>query len=141
MEIHEERLIREDHFRELRWSLQALATTDSLQPALFPEQSMSADELALDFDNSSSIVRERYEPDLSREQAAALDAIDHKLTTMSRDGAEFDAELWTDAAVRTSEPWREIRRLAAAALEAFGWPVESPPPPLDDERTDTAGGR
>jgi hypothetical protein len=136
MEIHEERLIREDHFRELRWSLQALATTDSLQPALFPEQSMSADELALDFDNSSSIVRERYAPDLSPEQAGALSAIDRKLATMSRDGAEFDAELWTDAAVKTSEPWAEIRRLALAALEAFGWPVESPPEPLADQETD-----
>jgi hypothetical protein len=38
---------------------------------------------------------------------------------MSRDGTELDADLWTDAAVRTSEQWADVRRLANAALDAF----------------------
>jgi hypothetical protein len=36
---------------------------------------------------------------------------------MSRDGADFDADLWTDTALRTSEHWAEVRRLASAAIE------------------------
>ena len=39
--------------------------------------------------------------------------------TMSRDGAEFDPNLWTDAALSSSPQWDDIRRLAAAALELF----------------------
>ena len=41
---------------------------------------------------------------------------------MSRDGAEFDAELWTDAALTGSVHWAEVRTLAAAALAAFDGP-------------------
>jgi hypothetical protein len=38
---------------------------------------------------------------------------------MSRDGAEFDADIWTDEAVRTSADWADVRRLAAAAVDAL----------------------
>ena len=38
---------------------------------------------------------------------------------MARDGAEFDADIWTDEAVRTSEHWADVRTLAAAALDEF----------------------
>ena len=41
---------------------------------------------------------------------------------MARDGAEFDADIWTDEAVRTSEHWAEVRALAAAALDEFSAP-------------------
>ncbi len=36
-------------------------------------------------------------------------------------------EEWTDQAVRDSKEWKEIRDLAARALNAFGWPMEIPP--------------
>ena len=52
---------------------------------------------------------------------SSLHAIAAKLATMSRDGAEFDAELWTEAAMAASEHWADVRRLAAAALDAFEW--------------------
>jgi hypothetical protein len=42
---------------------------------------------------------------------------------MSRDGADFDADLWTDEAIRTSVHWRDVRALAAAALAAFELPL------------------
>ena len=38
---------------------------------------------------------------------------------MARDGAEFDADIWTDEAVTTSEHWARGSALAAAALDEF----------------------
>jgi hypothetical protein len=113
------------HFKQLRWSLQGLASTGaSSQRELFPEYALAADELALQFDHWSTVIRTHYEGQLSSAQLESLQAIDRKLSTMSRDGAEFDVELWTEAALSTSEHWMEIRSLAATALDAFEWPAE-----------------
>jgi hypothetical protein len=121
------------HFKQLRWVLQALAQTGSVQPMLFPEQTPNADDLAFGFDHWTSVVRQHYGADLSPDQDAALDAITRKLATMSRDGAEFDADLWTEAALASSEHWTDIRRLASSALETFEWVDEaSDSDPNDD---------
>ena len=123
MAVPEEIALRSWHFKQLRWSLQGLATAGSEQRALFPDLAVNADELAFDFDHWASVVRDHYEDELSASQADSLAAIGVKLATMSRDGAEFDLELWTDAAVISSEHWADVRRLAMAALDAFGWPA------------------
>jgi hypothetical protein len=123
----EEDTQRSWHFRRLRWSLQNLATAGSDQRPLFPDYVLKADDLALDFDHWAALARSGDESELSPSQIEALAAIDRKLTTMSRDGAEFDVELWTEAALSSSEHWAEVRRLAASALEAFGWLGEGPP--------------
>jgi hypothetical protein len=114
------------HIKQLKWSLQAVAQAGTPQPSLFPEQVPGPDDLAFGFDHWSSLVRDLYAADLSTAQVAALDAIAEKLTTMSRDGSEFDVELWTETAMRTSEHWAQLRGQALAALEAFGWNVEVP---------------
>jgi hypothetical protein len=123
MAVPEETALRSWHFKQLRWSLQGLATAGSEQRALFPDLAVNADELAFDFDHWASVVRNNYESDLSGSQADSLAAIGAKLATMSKDGAEFDLELWTDAALIGSEHWADVRRLAVSALEAFGWPT------------------
>jgi hypothetical protein len=120
----EEHVHRSSHFKQLRWSLQGLATAGSDQQPLFPDQTLAADQLAADFDHWAAVVRDNYAAELSATQIEALQAIDCKLASISKDGAEFDVELWTDAALRTSEHWEDVRRLASAALEAFEWPVE-----------------
>jgi hypothetical protein len=120
--IGDESLDRDGHLRQLRWSLQAIAESGSGQRALFPESAPSADALALEFDTWAEVVRTNYEADLTPPQRDALDAIERKLETMSRDGVEFDAELWTDAALAGSVHWAEVRALAAAALAAFTGP-------------------
>jgi hypothetical protein len=127
MSIPEEDALRSRHFRELRWSLQALAMAGSDQQVLFPDYVLRADDLAFDYDHRALVVRTTYESDLSSLQVDSLAGIDQKLATMSRDGAEFDLELWTEAAVRTSEHWADVRSLARSALEAFGWPLDGPP--------------
>jgi hypothetical protein len=126
---------RDAHLHQLRWSLAELAIAGSEQRALFPEYAPDADDLAFDFDHWSSVVRSSYDGELTRPQIDSLEAIAQKLATMSRDGAEFDVDLWTEAALGTSEHWADVRRLASAALEAFGWPVESRPQNPGDRGT------
>jgi hypothetical protein len=106
----------EDPLRELMRAIRGLAAAGSGQPALFPDQNVSAIELVRDFDQRVSVLREDYEDQLSSSQVESLNVLDQKLSTMSRDGAEFDADLWTDEAVRSSADWAEVRTLAAAAL-------------------------
>jgi hypothetical protein len=110
------------HLKQLRSSLRRLSTAGADQPVLFPDSAAKPDELAFEFDHWSSLVRALYGEDLSRIQSDALAAIHAKFETMSSDDAEFDVELWTEAAVIGSEQWADIRALAASALEAFGWP-------------------
>lgn len=124
-------------FKQLRWSLQALADAGSGQQSLFPDRRVTADDLAFDFDHWSSFVEGTDAGELTGAQADALAEIRRKLATISRDGAEFDVELWTDAALATSEHWADVRSLAAAALEAFGW--SATPPDVGTESTGLIG--
>jgi len=111
---------RESHFRQLTSSLEALASEPSDQLALFPDSVVKADDLASRFDDAARVICSEYAADCSRPQLDALAAISARLTAMSRDGVEFDPDLWTDDAVRTSVHWQDVRMLARAALEAFG---------------------
>ena len=123
---------REAQLRSLRWSLQALAVGPTEQLALFPEYARTADELALDFENWSSAVRESDEADLSGEQIAALAELDRRLHVMSTG----DPDVWSPVALAEDPQWVEIRRLASEALAAFGWALESPPRhPADRDST------
>jgi hypothetical protein len=115
---------RDGHFRELRWILRGLATVGSDQQALFPDHVEKPDKLALEFDRCVSLIRGEYGPDLSVAQAGVLTAIEEKLATIARDSTAFDTDLWTDEALRASEHWADVRRLACSALEAFGWPIK-----------------
>ena len=110
---------KDAHFRSLRLSLQALAAVPSDQPALFPEVVRTANALARDFDNWTAVVTENYEDELSQDQRHALAAIDQRLSAMSDDD-----QVWSQSALAGDQRWDEIRRLAYAALDAFGWAIE-----------------
>ena len=125
---------RADRFRELRWSLQALAA--SSQPSLFPEWAVTPDHLAVDFDRCSSVVLEHDRPGLEESQIRGLEAISALLEKLSRDGVELDVNLWSIAALESSEQWGGVRRLALEALDAFGWPAELPPETVTDSAVD-----
>jgi hypothetical protein len=107
----------QDPFRELILVIRRLASAGSGQPALFPDVNVSATDLVRDFDQRLSVVREDSEDQLSSRQVESLNLLGQKLSTMSRDGAEFDADIWTDEAVRSSPDWAEVRTLAEAALD------------------------
>lgn len=119
---------RSEELTRLRWSLQALARAGSNQRSLFPGEVTEPNRLALEFDQCASVIRTHDESELSAVQAESLAAIDRKLATISRDGAEFDAEVWTEAALSSSEHWADVRRLAASALDAFGWALDTTVP-------------
>lgn len=121
------------HFRQLRRSLEGLAASPSDQKPLFPDLVVTADELALSFDHWSSVICQGYGTELTTTQRASLEAIEQTLARMSRDAVEFDADIWTDYALRTGADWASVRQLAAAALDAFGWPGENPPTESADQ--------
>jgi len=108
-----------DPLRELMNVIRQLAAAGSGQPALFPDENVSAGTLVRAFDQRALAIRDSYDGRLSSTQLESLTALEKKLSTMSRDGAEFDADIWTDEAVRTSDDWAEVRDLAAAALRGF----------------------
>ena len=122
-------------FKQLRLSLRGLAMAGDEQRTLFADLVASAGDLASNYDQSAAVIRADYEADLSTAQSDALAAIDRKFATMSRDGDEFDADLWTDAALRSGEHWAEVRNLATAALDAFGWPTESSAQSSEDQES------
>lgn len=107
-------------FKQLEASLRALGMSPSDQLTLFPEEVVTAEELARRFDHAWTAVRAAYEDELSGSQMVAVTAVARELDAMSRDGADFDVELWTEPALRTSEQWTSIRRLAHDALIALG---------------------
>jgi hypothetical protein len=100
-------------------SLKALASEPSDQLALFPESISKVGDLAARFDARLRAVRDDVPGELTREQIDALETLSARLATISRDGVEFDPDLWTDEALRTSVHWRDVRALAQAALDAF----------------------
>jgi hypothetical protein len=118
---------KETQFRQLKWSLEALAASPSEQLELFADSVAKADELALDFDKCAAIVRGREDSELSDAQLAALAAIDRQLATMSRLATELDADMWSEAALKHDVHWVHMRALSAVALKAFGWAEESAP--------------
>src|SRR4030095_3825067 len=115
---------QQDPLRELTRVVRQLAAAGSGQPTLFRDEDVSAIELVRDFDQRASVVRESGDDQLTPLQVESLTRLEQKLSTMARDGAEFDADIWTDEAVRTSEHWAEVRSLAGAALDAFSAPAE-----------------
>jgi len=123
----DETTARSWHFGQLRWALQVLALPAQDQVRLFPNWVVKADELALDLDHWALVVCGNYAQELSQEQSGALAGLNERLNAMSRLGAEFQEDLWTEEALSSSPHWAHVRQLAADALVAFGWSVESPP--------------
>lgn len=79
------------------------------------------DELGLAFDDGFRLIRS-LELDgvvLPSEARTILDEISRRLDMMS--GAQ-NAELWTEAAIRTDPQWVELRLLARRVLSDPGWP-------------------
>ena len=73
-----------------------------------------------------SVVRSNYDGELTDAQRSGLAAIESTFAAMSRESADFDLDVWSEPALRTSERWAEVRRLATSALEAMDWGEDSP---------------
>ena len=112
----------------LKHSLQLLACPPEIQLKMLPRCVCKADELALDFDLWREVVLNNFRSELSAYQMCCIESIDQSLSQLTRMGPEC----WTEEAVHQSEEWRRVRTLAADALDAFGWPLETPPSHADE---------
>ena len=115
-------------FERLKHSIQLLALPPEVQPALLPDFVCKADELALDFDHWHDVAISNFRSEMTSGQLSSLQALDQSLSALTGLGSQY----WTDEQVRTSEKWRSIRGLAAAALCSFDWPRETPPSHADE---------
>ena len=115
-------------FERLKHSIQLLAWQPGTQLKLLPDFVCKADELALEFDHWREVVLDNFGPELSTEQMSCIENIDLGLSELTQKGPEH----WTENAVRKSEEWGQIRALAAAALESFGWAREMPASHADE---------
>jgi hypothetical protein len=115
-------------FERLKHSIQLLALPPEIQLALLPDFVCKADELALDFDHWRDVAVSNFRSEMMREELSSLQALDQSLSELTGLGSQY----WTDEQVRTSEKWRSIRGLAAAALSSFNWPRETPPSHADE---------
>ncbi|HRQ41674.1 MAG TPA: hypothetical protein PLD25_27450 [Chloroflexota bacterium] len=110
--------------QQLQYALQTLALPVTAQLRLHPCDGCRVEELALAFDRWQSKARGELKESLTGEQAEALNRLDRKLLMLS--GSRFKPT-WTDAALRQSLEWRQVREMAREALAKFGWPLDVPP--------------
>jgi hypothetical protein len=118
---------RAQALQELCWSIQALALPAADQLALYPDFTCKADELALDFDTWQAVVQGNFGDSLSESQRVGLDTINDRFISLSRNGANYYPDFWTESALFNDANWVEVRRLAHAALDSFGWQLNHPP--------------
>jgi hypothetical protein len=112
---------------QFRWSLQALACDADDQRSLFPNSVDTLYELVSDYDHWSKTAQSYFAGLFSKDQLAALRAIDSRIDAMSRGGREYDKSLWYDDALNSRREWEELRSLSKSALACFDWPLEKPP--------------
>jgi hypothetical protein len=74
--------------------------------------------LVVEFDEAYTAFIESCDVLPGESQLEAVQRVDARLSSMVR---AADASLWTERSHRESDGWSEVRRLAAAAMRAFGW--------------------
>jgi hypothetical protein len=115
-------------FERLKCSVQLLACPPEIQLEMLPNFVCKADQLALDFDLWREVVLSNFRSELSTDQMSCIENIDRSLSQLTRVGPEC----WTEESLRKSEEWKRVRTLAAAALDSFGWPLETPQSHADE---------
>ena len=104
--------------RELRSALRGLAAPGREALASAPDGTVTADELALHYDNFVQAYLGNFPDEISQAQREALLAVDAMLETMTGPGK---AELWTEDAVVNHPAWSAVRAAARHALATLAW--------------------
>jgi hypothetical protein len=115
-------------FERLKHSIQVLACPSEIQLNMLPRFVCKADEVALDFDLWREVVLSNFRSELSTDQMSCLERLNRILSQLTGLGREC----WTEEAVRQSGEWKQVRTLAAVALDSFGWSLEAPPSHADE---------
>lgn len=111
--------------QQLKYSLQLLALPVTAQIHLGDTGCLKVAFVAQAFESLHQEICAELVQQLTSEQAAVLARME-KILAWLRLGT--DSWLWSDAALRKSAEWRQLRRLAREALVAFGWAMDLPPP-------------
>lgn len=112
----EQRTVLEDRLSALWDAVLNLALPANEQIAILGAigERRAVDELALDYDDNCRIFNETESQSiLTQEELSALRSLDRRLDQIS---GEANAENWTIEALRFSDCWKDIRKLAAVAL-------------------------
>jgi len=111
-----------------KWSLQALAAPADVQLDLYPDSDWKVDDMAIEFEEWYEDIKKR-QTFFTAKQAAVLRKLNRALDDIS--GPE-NADYWMEEALRVHPVWEKIRLMAKDALQALGWPVETPPKERSD---------
>jgi hypothetical protein len=106
----------------LKHSLQALALPAAAQLAYYPDFVVKTDELVLDLGHWRDCAVGNYRGEMTEAQLRSLETLDKHI-----DNPSGDRTVWDDSALSRHPFWATLRRLAIEALNAFGWPQETPP--------------
>jgi hypothetical protein len=109
-------------FERLKHSLQALALPPAEQASLFPDFVDKTDELLLSFDHWRVCAVGNYRADMTDAQSDSLASIDEHTDETATEPAILD-----ESALGSNAFWQRLRVLAKQSLDAFGWPLETPP--------------
>jgi hypothetical protein len=95
-------------------ALQRLASSADSQVSYLQSMNLSADELALELDDSLPALGSLLESgQVTDQQAAAMRRVDEALSQMS---GRANRELWTEEGLRHAPEWERVRNLAGEAL-------------------------
>lgn len=113
------------YLRELKHALQMLSLPVTAQIRFDVGGRNRVRALAHTFQYWYRVVSAQPEDVLRSNQAAVLADLDKWLMRMC---LGTDRPDWSDAALRRSAGWRQVRRTAREALAAFDWSLDLPPP-------------
>jgi hypothetical protein len=114
---------------ELKWILQTLSLPVSGQIHLIEDDCSRIERLASAFAAVHGAVHSNTSGALTPGQASVLAQLDRRLAEV---GQQSDLALRTELAMRQSDDWREVRRMAREALLRFHWTLELPPRDLSE---------
>ncbi len=109
---------------QLKYSLQLLALPVTAQVYLGDGGGGKMEPIARAFDDLHRAICAELRQQLTPEQASLLARIEGILVWQHR---EASGSVWSDAALRRSGEWRQLRKLAREALVEFGWTLDLPP--------------
>jgi hypothetical protein len=114
---------------ELKWILQTLSLPVSGQIHLIEDDCSRIERLAGAFAAAHGAVHSNTSGALTPRQASVLAQLDRRLAGVRQ---QSNSPLCTELAMRQSDDWREVRRMAREALLRFYWTLDLPPRDLSE---------
>lgn len=114
---------KESIFKQLKWSLQAMACSGEDQIQLFPDFVVVSDEIINDFDHWRQVAVGNHKSDFTMGQLESLTNIDRAIDNISNS----KEEIWDNESLKIHQLWDNLRDLGLKALKEFKWNNDAPP--------------